>query len=508
MLKIIKSISKTNRTFSLLILAITFLGIWFRLYHNDFGLPHSYHADEPEFVEYAVSYTYNLKTIIAEKSYYKLIPVSFVYGTFPTYVFTFLTMIYSKVNGVLGIPFDKGDIYLFLRSIVGVISFFIAPLVSFLYFKLFKDKLGALLTFLLIALNWKLIVLGHYVNADIIITLLLNASFITLYQVYKNPYSKKWIILTGILYGLAAGTKITILITLPLYLYVFWKKDKLFGFTAFLFATLGAFLITNPFSLAFMDRFSFRVFTLATKEAALVFDSVDTSLTKYFHGLSFMLTLPVFILAIYGQIKTKKTPFHIFLIGTIILYFGFYSIQARRVDRWLLPILPILLMYAAYAIRLLKSKILFPLVLGFYLYFPILLLTQFQTNTPRTQAFEWLKTEVPASSNKLGYTEEGLDPLHRVPGMDMRRMGTYSSENAQFILPENPIGYDYIVVATKPMQNFKKQEVRDQFGFYVSAWEEWESLLNDETKFRVAKEFILPKPNLIPLTDIIVYEKI
>ena len=436
-----------------------------------------------------------------------------MYGTFPTYVLTVLTLLFSKFNNLLGIDFLKSDIYMFLRSFIGIVSFLIAPVAAHLYFKMFKDKLGSLLTFLLVALNWKLIVFGHYVNADIIITLLTLTSVYFFFNYYKDENIKKSVILSSLFFGLAIGTKITVLLTLPFYLYIFFKKGKLYDFIVFVFIAIGAFLVTNPFSWGFANDFAFRILSFSTKEAGIVFDSVDTSSTKYILGLSSMLTLPVFLMAVWGKWKSNyKDSYHIFLIGIIIFYFLFYSIQARRVDRWLLPILPFMMIYASYGIMRLKNLKIFPailaLIFGVYLYNPILLLSQFQTLTPRSAAYIWLKTEVPISANKLGYTEEGLDPISRVPGMDLRRMGVYSSENAHFVLPENPIGYDYVVIADRPMQNFKKPEVKEKYPLYVQKWEEFEKTIMDPTKFELIKEFTLPKPNLIPLTDIYIYKRI
>ena len=54
------------------------IGLLFRLYHIEFGLPHSFHADEPEIAEFAIKYTYEIRGIIENGDYYKLIPLNFV----------------------------------------------------------------------------------------------------------------------------------------------------------------------------------------------------------------------------------------------------------------------------------------------------------------------------------------------------------------------------------------------------------------------------------------------
>jgi len=48
-------------TFKIAILGIIIFGLYFRLHAINFGLPHCFHADEPEIVELAVKYTYQIR---------------------------------------------------------------------------------------------------------------------------------------------------------------------------------------------------------------------------------------------------------------------------------------------------------------------------------------------------------------------------------------------------------------------------------------------------------------
>src|SRR3990167_4698419 len=104
------SITSNKKQLMLLLIIIGFTGMLFRLYHIEFGLPHSFHADEPEITEPAIKYTYEIFNIIRNNDWYKLIPVSFVYGTFPVYYFTVFTMAFSKSLNILNSPFDKTSI--------------------------------------------------------------------------------------------------------------------------------------------------------------------------------------------------------------------------------------------------------------------------------------------------------------------------------------------------------------------------------------------------------------
>lgn len=491
-------------------------GLLLRFWHNDFGLPHSFYADEPELAELAIKYTFELRSILSNNEWYKLIPISYVYGTFPTYVLTLFTIIFSKTLGLLGITFSKMDIYVYLRTLTGIFSFLIVPTIYYLYLKLFKDMFGALFSFFLLAFNWRLIVHSHYVNADIFITILLSLSFLTMYLYKTGKKDTLYTILSGILFGLAVGTKITVLLTLPLYWYLFIKKKDIRGLVAFSFIIFGAFMLSNPFSIIYANDFVFRIYTMLFKEAGLVFDSVDLNPFKYVIALSWISTLPVLLLSVFGIYKTyrggKDKSFHIFLLGNVILYLIFYSLQSRRVDRWLLPILPLIILYASFGISSIKKKLNFfgnLLVFGYYLYFPILLLTQFQQNTPKSSAYLWMRENTiidDPTIKTLVYTEEGLDPMNKLPYSKVYQYNVYEGDGAHLFLPDDPYLYNYVILSSRPMENYKRVPVGDKYPEYHKAWESFENEVTNN--FELIQSFELSKPNLIPLSDVYIYENL
>lgn len=56
------------------------------------------------------------------------------------------------------------------------------------------------------------------------------------------------------------------------------------------------------------------------------------------------------------------------------------------------------------------------------------------------------------------------------------------------------------------MQNFKREEVIKKYPQYVERWNNFENTLTDKNKFEMIKEFSLPKPNLIPLSDVYIFK--
>lgn len=508
-----------NKKELFLFVSISITALFFYTYNNSFGLPHSFYADEPEIAELAIKYTYELRSIIADNNYYKLIPISFVYGTVPVYFFSILTIIYSKLHGILGITFEKMDLYVFMRTITAFITLSIIPATYLIYKKLFKDNFGALLCCVLIAVNWKLIVHAHYVNADIVITALLTWATVTLLSYLSEEKDTKYTLLTGILLGLAIGTKVTAGLSLPVFLAAYWYKKDLKGFLALILTIFGSFAVTNPFSLIFIDRFVLRTLELQFKENGLVLDSIDTSPVKYLTALFYIATPLISLLGAYGllsSLKTKKDYIpHYMLLTTILIYLVFYSLGPRRVDRWLLPLVPIMCIYGAYTIATLKPKLnkiafitTLTVIFGANLYFPILLLGQFQRYTPKAQAYLWAQENLDPTTYKYVITEEGLDPFNKLPLTRVEQFKVYENEGALLSYPDNPFKYHYIILSSRPLENYKKTVVLNKAPNYAASWLEFEQTILNPQNFEFIQKFELSKPNLIPLSDVYIYKNL
>lgn len=555
LLTLIKSKPKTF----VLFLLVTVAGIYLRFYHLEFGLPHTFYADEPELVEPAIKYTYELKNIISNGDYYKLVPVSYVYGTLPVYVVTVAIAGFSKLAGLMNFSFEKMDLYLVARSLTAIVSFLIAPLTAWLAYALYKNKAVSFVSFILVALNWKLIVHGHYVNQDIFLTFLITGTLLSLI-LYSRESLTRYVVPAGILFGLAYGTKITALISLPLFLVFFVHRKKFYDLAGFILTSLIAFFISNPFSIIFYDDFIFRLYEMLFKEGGLVFDSVDYSPIKYLAALSDMVTPAVFVLFLLGSIitfvrfKNKETGDKVnflLLASHVVLYLLFFSIQSRRVDRWLLPVLPIAIIFSAKAITLfltnisvlpielnkgyyvnlllgkedignskelklktseVSSKIVYKLAVAI-IFIQILqncisLTYQFQRWAPKSSAYIWAQKNLDPLKTKLVYTEEGLDPLNKLPAAKVYQFNVYESKNAQLFFPVDPTLYDYVFISSKSRANYQNEIVRKKYPEYAKRWDNFESILSE--KFELIKTFepdLAGSSNLIPLSSTFVYKR-
>ena len=257
---------------------------------------------------------------------------------------------------------------------------------------------------------------------------------------------------------------------------------------------------------------------MLTKEGGMVFDSIDTNPFKYLIALGYIITPLIFISSVYGiylNIKNKtERPIHVFLIGHVVFYLIFYSMQSRRVDRWLLPIIPIVVIYASYGLiklkEILKGRLMFIALIAVvgisYMYLPLALLTEFRRYTPKGEAYLWVRDNLPTTSTKLTITEEGLDPMNKATSSTVIVYEVYGTKNAQYGYPPNPMLFDYVILSSRPMTNFKRKEVIETYPLYSKEWQNFEDTVTKSDKFSLVKSFVLPKPNLVPLSDVSIYK--
>ncbi len=511
-----KHFIKTHYKDLLILFILFFVGLVFRFYYINFGLPHSFHADEPEIVEPAIKYTFELKNIVQNSDYYKFIPVSFVYGTFPTYVNTMLVMLYSKSANLLGLAFDKSTLYVLSRGFVALTNASLIFLTYFLYVRVTKVYKGALLAALLFALNWNQIVLSHYVNQDAYTVFLQLLALYFGYRLFDSKIKTLTVVILGVLVGFLIGTKITTVIVLPLFLLPFIAKKDIRSLVAFLFIVFGSFCLSNPFSIIFFQDFMLRIVEMFTKEAGVVIDSYDPTIFKYFLSLENLITSFLLILSLLGMVhfgfRNETTGYKkIYLLGFIVIYVVFFSISSRRIDRWVAPIVPLLLIFSSYYLAHLSKKIGLFLVLvsiSVYLYKPALLLYQYQRFTPKSEAYLWLQKNTNAVDRKFVLTEEGLDPINKLPNSSSLVFNQYESEGAFLTFPPNPYLYDYIILSSKSLDSYKKDFIQKEHPYYFEKWERFESLVTTSKDFENVYEKSISKPNLINVSDVYVYKRV
>jgi 4-amino-4-deoxy-L-arabinose transferase-like glycosyltransferase len=501
-----------------ILILIFVVGIIFRLWHIDFGLPYHTHNDEPELVELAITPAVEFKRVFLENNLDLLKPSSFIYGTVPSYLIFPVLAGYSQIAQGLNLSFNKADLYLISRAFTAVTSL----LVIWATWKMYKTLLGnkgALMAAAITALNWKLIVFGHFVNSDIYLTIFTTLLLMFFLSYLENKKIKN-ILLAGIFLGLAVGTKITGAILIPMLLYVFLTKKDWKGLAYFSLAGIVSFSLTNPFSITYFSEFTGRILRMKTQEAGMVLSSVSDNPIRYLLSTGYIATPLVALMALYGKWKALKQEQrltqHIFLIGCVITYILFFTLTGKRqTDRWMLPIVPIVIVYASFGISQILNKlnrfkkaIVLVTLLASISYFPILLLFQFKSNTPKVEGFLWAKENITETSTKLIIEESKNSVFGKLPNSEIYMFNVYESKGALEEMPPNTKGYDYIIIASKTMLNHKKPYVIEHFPEYSKKWNTFENNLNNKEKYEKVVEFALPKPNIITLSNITIYRNL
>ena len=526
---------------TLIVTLAILLGIFVRLYKIDFGLPLIFIADETDIYDEVIKFSLNYKFILRNGSINDFAPPSYVYGMFPTYFLTICTMILNKTASLFSFHIDLKFYHIFLRIITALFSLTI-PIFSYLIYKeIFQKSRGSLIAFLLVLFNWKLIVHSRYLNQDIYLASLITISLFLFLKYLKSDKTRAktmFLILSSIALGFATGTKITALISAPIVIGLIFMRKKIKDALLFILGIILSFSISNPFSIINIQSFISRVISMKTREAGAVFSSVNLNPLKYFYGLGNILTLPVFIVgaitAVFlsviflkniklKKVETDELP-HILLIGNIFMYIFFFSLNKRLVERWVLPIEPIFIIYATYGIfsieKLFNSKIkqnilkisslfIFSIFYAFYL---ITFFKQLNIGDTRLSAYTWTNNFLNESQNKdlkiLVYTNKGRDPFSNIKNCDVQMFHVYESRDAETFEPKNPKDYEIVITYSGMENNYKNSYVSEKYPDYQKLWLKFEKELGDQNNFVLLKSFETTKLNLIGLSDIYIYQNV
>lgn len=231
-------------------LGILLIGAFLRFYKLDWGEGYFFHPDE-----------YHIARAVGRLNFSNnLNPELFSYGSFTVYLIYFTKLFLNFINPLFIAlnPILIGRFYSALFSTLTIIiTFLIAK-------QVFNNKFYTLICAFLIALTPGLIQQAHYTTPESILTFWL---FLTLYLwiLWLNKKGAKYIYLSAISLGIAAGTKIVAITFLPILLalpFVNLKKitikeilKRFIPVPLSLIALASAYLLTFPYSL--IDKGSF-----------------------------------------------------------------------------------------------------------------------------------------------------------------------------------------------------------------------------------------------------------
>jgi 4-amino-4-deoxy-L-arabinose transferase-like glycosyltransferase len=429
----------SRETFLLLgILALAFV---VRLWGAGFGLPFLYHADEPIVVNHALAFG----TGDLNPHFFNIPPLTsyllfICYGIY--YVAGWGAGLFHSVRDFEQLfYFDPSSFYLIARLVFGV---FLGTLSVYILFPLVKrlgDMRTALWSSFFLATNFLHVRDSHYIYADIplVFVLLLGMTVIlsgakgkafdavrhceeprrgdVAISMHKNKIASpaarndtvadwKWHLLIGGVIGLATATKYNgVFLAIP-YLWVCvrrvpWKQWPVFGCLAA--ASAGAvFFVLNPY--AMLDH-AFFVKELSEQSAA------NSGGLPWFHHLTYSLVgalgWPMLLLSLLGAFwallskDVRSQAIAVFVVG----YYAVLCRFGQPYDRYVLPLVPFMLILAAEALARIKVRfrllfwILIPLAV-----FPSIIKTVYWDRLMaapdvRTVAKEWVEANIPSGSS-------------------------------------------------------------------------------------------------------------
>jgi len=485
-----------------------------RFLYLDFGLPYVLQADEVEMAEYSLKYAVNLNKFFAGDIYF-FKPFSFVYGTLPSYMNTLLLVPFLKFTSFFDLSQDRYYIYLYLRVWYTLFSVFACLGVYFLAKQITKNKLISYLAAILFSINFYFLWLSKYLNNDLLVVLFL-IYFIYFYLKFTETQKSKFLYLSMIFVGLGVATKVTFGLVLlypivDLILRKFYKKLSI-SFSIIFFV----YLITNPFTFLFPFEFIQRILEMRVKENGIVIDSYNTSYFKYIISLMDNITIPVVVLGIFKillDFKNKKFDITSYII---LIFIVFFSTSQRLVDRWVLPIYPLLIINFFIMISFIKMKYLKELIIGIVFLFSFN--NYAQANIELSNGSNLKKAYLDFIENhtepgKIIYivTERGLNPFGYVVRKEMfyaqAPVRLYVNEGAFEFFPDNPTNYDFIVFSSRVRDYYLNPYIYDLNPDYVVRWEGFfKELLNPE-KFEVLGFYGSPNKSLLNQENIIIFKK-
>jgi len=348
--------------------AIMLVALAFRLAGLRWGLPNaahmfSYHPDEAPLLG---PVWYMLITGDWDPHFYN-------YGT----CYVYLVAIIAKAGDVMGfIPIPRAgwtELHLIARTLTALMG---TATVYFVYV-IGKNLRGAglgLAAAALLAILPAHVVHSHYATVDVPATFLITVMFVVVLRFFGRAELSTYL-LAGILLGLAAATKYTVVLAvIPFIAAHFYATDEygdapspLYPLAGIVVAAL-AFYAATPFLLVLTDQ-GFRInpslirdvrFEMEHMRIGGTFAFINTGPGWIYHlarSLPAAMDYAAFGLAIIGAVLMVQRggPAAIVLFSFALPYFGLVGAGKERFLRYMMPLLPVLAISAAYALDRLRE---------------------------------------------------------------------------------------------------------------------------------------------------------
>jgi len=328
-----------------------------RVWGISFGLPDLFHADEPIVVNHALAYG----TGDLNPHFFKIPPLTsyVLFGCFGLYFL--IARLTGAIQGIGDFEnlflSDPSSFYLIGRLTLGALLGTLTVYVFFRLLKRFFSTAHAFLGALLLAVNFLHVRDSHFIYADIPLLLALLAAFFSIRKVLERGSSRDYAVF-GIWMGVCVAVKYNgVFIFVPFLAAHFLRNRFRFSsvFSPGLFVggavSVAVFFILNPFGLLDGGHFFNELFKQSGAEG----------FTGFTHHLTYSLVgavgIPLLVLGVGGIVVSvfRREPKRVIFVSFLLAYYAVIVFFGQPYDRYVFPMIPFFIFFAADALLDLKS---------------------------------------------------------------------------------------------------------------------------------------------------------
>lgn len=447
----------------ILLFLIIIIGFSLRVINIDWDKGHFLHPDERLYVNASnISLPSSLEEFFSPDS--PLNPDMFYYGSFPLYIYKIINLIFINES------------FLIVSRLVS--SLFSTSTIILIYLlgkKLFNRKIGLISAFIF-AFAPGSIQYAHFNTTESILIFLLSAiTYFSILFFIKFRYSV--LITIATLLGFSVATKITGITfgLLPFLIFIYLgirKKYELFIFGGLIFTLtfILTALIGAPYQVIDWNSFIKEqqymqgvILGINKPPFTIIYEGTLLYAYPLFKVLPFIfgfITFPISIIGLVVLIKKLSTNFktNLILLSILIfpiIYFLWTGSWYAKFSRYYLILLPFFSIWAAYALGLLKNKILILLILLGIAINGIMFIRIYLVDHTRIAASKWIFENIPKFSTISGeHWDDNLPiPLINYPyGIyNMIQLNVYDPDNTEKLiaLSQTLSKSDYLVLSSR-----------------------------------------------------------
>lgn len=402
-----------------------------------YGLPFLYHDDEPIIVNYALAYgtgdfnphVFNIAPLITYILFF-IYGIFFAVGYLLNHFHSLKDFAYLYLNNPT--PF-----YIIGRVIFGLICGTLSVYLLYVLGKKYFNRQIGILASVFLAFNFLHVRDSHFIYFDIPLTLCVISFFIKGYDFF-SPVKRKDYALLGLLLGLSISVKYQgIYLIFPFLAFLSYNlyisrdvkiADKSLNLFLSQAVAIAVIFAGNPFLFLNFSEFMAK----AQKFPYMAVSPLHHLKISLFNGCGALMTVFGILGMIWAAFRNHKS----IIISSYIIFYYILIVRISQLgERLVLPIIPLLLLFAAYAVFgliggikdrvlsasliILVSLILIYPSLGRIFYSDLLFLRE----DTRTTAYNWIKDNIRAKSRiALDATASGFPRLERdkeqVRGLD------------------------------------------------------------------------------------------